>query len=81
MREQRVVGLQANSAAARAGLREGDELAGWTLHGDPDRKIELKVLRDDKVKTISYFPRGAAREMLQFSPAGKRSGATRAGSP
>jgi predicted metalloprotease with PDZ domain len=67
--EQRVRGLVAGTPAATAGLAEGDELAGWTIPGDADKKVELKVRREGKVKTITYFPRGARTEVLQFTPA------------
>lgn len=67
--DQRVRGLAAGTPAAQAGVKEGDELAGWTIPGDTDKKVELKVRRDGKVKTISYFPRGAKTEVLQFTPA------------
>jgi predicted metalloprotease with PDZ domain len=70
--EMRVVGLASGSAAARAGLREGDELLGWAVHGDPDRQIRLQVQRDKQIRTISYYPRGDRRQVLQFRPRGSR---------
>jgi len=69
LREQRVRGLFSGSAAAKAGLREGDELLGWEIHGETDREIQLQVLRAGQVKAVSYFPRGARHELLQFVPA------------
>jgi predicted metalloprotease with PDZ domain len=71
LREQRVRGLVAGSAAAKAGVREGDELLGWDVHGDADRPIQLQVLRAGEIKKISYLPRGTRRDMLQFVPAKK----------
>ena len=65
---RRVYGLVAGSAAAQAGLAEGDELVAWDLRADPDKKTELKIRRDGKVKTISYFPRGKRSDVLQFEP-------------
>lgn len=69
-REKRVFQLRPGSAAARAGLREGDRLVAAKVHADPDRQIELKVRREGKVRTIRYFPRGRRTLVLQFSPAG-----------
>lgn len=78
LREQRICGLVRESAAERAGLREGDELLGWSIHGEPDQKVQLQVRRGNKLKTISYYPRGARQEVLQFravqSKAAGRSG-------
>jgi len=65
---QQVKGLISGSAAAKAGLREGDELAGWDIHGEADQEIRLQVRRGDKLQTIRYYPRGAAVEILQFKP-------------
>ena len=69
LKQQRVTGLVDGSAAAKAGLREGDELLGWDIHGDVNKKIQLQVLRDKKVKAIRYFPRGKKSFTLQFTPA------------
>ncbi|MFO0838600.1 MAG: hypothetical protein U1D55_08715 [Phycisphaerae bacterium] len=71
LEQKRVIGLSAESPAARAGLREGDELAGWTLHSDPDRKISLRVKRDGSVQPIEFLPRGAARQTIYFVPGNK----------
>lgn len=62
----RVQGLRANSNAEKAGLRDGDELVGWSMTGDPDHKVELSVKRDGKVRKISYFPRGESTRAVQF---------------
>lgn len=66
---RKIVGLKPGSAAEKAGLREGDELAGWDMFTDADQETVLKVRRDGKVKTISYYPRGESREAVLFSPA------------
>lgn len=67
--DKHVRGLVTGSAAAAAGLREGDVLTGWSLHSDPERMIRVQVRRDGKLRVIEYYPRGAARELLQFAPA------------
>ena len=74
LREQRIHGLVPGSAAAAAGLREGDVLAGWDVHGDADRRIRLQVRRGGKAQEIRYYPRGVGRELLQFRPARKAGG-------
>jgi predicted metalloprotease with PDZ domain len=54
---RKVVGVQPGSAAARAGLRDGDSLTGFSMYqGDPDRQVELKV--GPARRKISYLPRG-----------------------
>lgn len=69
LQSRRVTGLIDGSAAAAAGLREGDELAGWNIYTDTDTQITLKVLRGEKIETIRYFARGRQFEVLQFQPA------------
>lgn len=69
VREQRVRGLVAGSPAAKAGLREGDDLVGWDIHGETDREIQLQVLRRGQVTTIRYLPRGTRHAVMQFTPA------------
>ena len=68
LKQRRVSGLIPGSAAAKAGLREGDELAGWKIHGDVDEQVKLSVRREGKNKTISYYPRGKSSDVLQFVP-------------
>lgn len=69
LKERRIIGLKPGSAAEKAGLRENDELVGWDVYGDADQEATLKVRRGDKVRTISYYPRGESREAVQFTPA------------
>lgn len=69
LRRSRVEGLVKGSAAARAGLREGDELLGYRIYGEVDKQIELQVLRGETIKTIRYYPRGDRMQVLQFAPA------------
>ena len=77
--KQKVMGLVAGSAAAKAGLKEGDELVGWDVSGgDPDKEVRLvQVLRKPDIVTVSYLPRGKKSEVLQFSATkedGRRAG-------
>ena len=69
LKEKRVRGLVAGSAAAEAGLQEDDELAGWSIYGESDKEVQLKVRRDGQLETISYLPRGKQATALQFRPA------------
>lgn len=69
LRERRVCGLRPGSAAARAGLREGDSLVGWALPGDPDVAVRLTVRRGGSTTRISYLPRGRKVMAVQFRPA------------
>jgi len=69
LKKQRVSGLRTGSAAAKAGLRDGDELIGWHIPADSNQKVVLDVLRRGKVIKIAYYPRGERREILQFRPA------------
>lgn len=67
--KKKIIGLVPDSAAAKAGLREGDVLGGWSIRGNTDEKVELQVQRDGKSRTISYFPRAGERQVPQFAPA------------
>ena len=54
-----VTGLQANSEAKRAGLREGDRVVGMSISWDDVSKpVRLTVRRGDETSTITYSPRG-----------------------
>jgi hypothetical protein len=53
---KQVIGLLPDSAAARAGLREGQELAGWAFQeGDIDHDVVIQIQDGD----ITYVPRRA----------------------
>ena len=54
-----VTGLQANSEAQRAGLREGDRVVGMSIYWDDVSKpVKLTVRRGGDTSTIIYSPRG-----------------------
>ena len=63
-------GLMADSEAAKAGLREGDEVSyGVALdavQGEVHRTLTLNVTRDGKTFPIVYLPRGEAVEAYQW---------------
>lgn len=68
LKDGRVRGLLSDSAAEKAGLREGDTLTGWSFYSDPNREVELTVKRDSGEQVIKFLPRGAAIEVTQFEP-------------
>lgn len=59
-------GVRPDGPAAKAGLREGDELLAWKTHGDTDRPVQLKVRRGERAVNIEYLPRGQSAAVLQF---------------
>lgn len=66
-----VHGLIANSAAAMAGVRDGDEITQPVpqdlIQGQQDGVLTLKLLRDGKPLEISYVPRGETVEAYQWT--------------
>lgn len=71
LRTRTVRGLVRGSAAERAGVRERDELLGWSVPADSDTQVILQIQRDSTTETIRYLPRGAKHSVLQFEPAGQ----------
>ena len=69
LRDRRVRGLIKGSAAEKAGLREGDHLAGWSIQGDPDVPVKLSVQSGGSTQGITYYPRGKCVIVPQFRPA------------
>lgn len=65
-----VHGLVSGSAAAAAGLRDGDEvlqpLAVQPFMGDPALKVQFEVRRADQTFKIEYLPRGPAVEGYEW---------------
>jgi predicted metalloprotease with PDZ domain len=70
MRARRLVGLVPGSAAAAAGLREGDVLKGWSIyHGDTTRDALLQVEREGQNADITWRPTSAATVVAaRFEP-------------
>ncbi|HEY0023689.1 MAG TPA: hypothetical protein VGB24_12285 [Longimicrobium sp.] len=69
--QDRVTGLVAGSAAARAGLRNGQRVLGGGMVADPDAPAELVVDRGHGPDTIRYFPARSIPGVPQFEPAGR----------
>ena len=54
-----VRGLRAGSAAEKAGLREGQALAGWSVaFGNPDVPIEMTVREAGEERKLRWLPQG-----------------------
>ncbi len=64
-------GLQTDSEAAKAGLRDGDvvtvSVAMDSVQGDPTRMLTLKVTRDGRTFPITYLPRGETVDAWQWA--------------
>jgi predicted metalloprotease with PDZ domain len=65
--DSKIQGLVRNSAAERAGLREGDVLVSRkaTL-GATEQPVDLVVKRGDTEKKVSFFPRGKPVEATEW---------------
>ena len=78
LRGKRVTGLKPGSAAAAAGLREGDVLSAWRVPGNADEPTRLTVKRGERSIEIEYLARGAATKVLQFRPGDAKAAPPRA---
>lgn len=70
IRARRLAGLVPGSAAAAAGLREGDVLKGWSIFGgDTERDALLQVERDGMVVDVRWRPVAATTVAgVRFEP-------------
>ena len=58
--------MKKGSAAEKAGLREGQALAGWSVAiGQPDVPIEMTVREDGQDRVIRWLPKGAPVSVTQ----------------
>lgn len=62
----KIIGLQPGSAAARAGVREGESLGGYSItQGNVDLPVELQL--GPTRRKLSYLPRGTQVVIPQFT--------------
>jgi carboxypeptidase C (cathepsin A)/predicted metalloprotease with PDZ domain len=63
-------GLQPDSEAAKAGLKDGDVVtyaaALDSIQGDPARTLTLQATRGGKTLPVTYLPRGASVDVWQW---------------
>jgi predicted metalloprotease with PDZ domain len=62
MQSGRVTGVEPGSAAERAGLADGQRIAGWSVNfGDVDTPVRVRVREGEQgaEREIEYLPRGA----------------------
>ncbi len=64
----RVVGVEPGSSASLAGLRDGQSLTGWSVHGgEPEEKVEFTVREGGEERKIRYLPQGPAVPVPRFA--------------
>ncbi len=64
------VGVREDGPAHAAGLREGQPITGFSIYrGDPDKEIKLNVRDGDQVKSVTFFPHGAAVRIPRYQAA------------
>ena len=80
-----VRGLEPGSAAARAGLKDGDSIVKPVpqdrIQSDQAAPLQLSIQRDGKPLEISYLPRGETVEAYQWKRVEGCTTATRGGPP
>lgn len=73
-----VRGLLPGSAAARAGLKDGDEIVDPVpqdgIQGEQTEQIQLKVRRGDSLFSLTYLPRGEVVDAWQWELVPDREG-------
>lgn len=66
-RDRIVTDVGESSNAFGAGLRDGQQLTGWSVyHGDSDKQVKLDVIDGGKKRTVTYLPRGTPVAVQQF---------------
>jgi len=62
-----VSGVEPDSEAYKAGLRDSQELVAWSItNGDPTKEIRLKVKASDGERLVEYYPQGGKVSVQQF---------------
>lgn len=68
LKAKRVQGVRPGGPAAEAGVKNGDELAGWSIGSEADQPVILQIKRGKDLKKVEYLPRGTRRTVIQFEP-------------
>jgi len=64
---KQVIGVTADSEAYKAGLRDGQQLLGWSIYnGDPTKQVKLTIKTDTGRQVITYLPQGERVSVQQF---------------
>ncbi len=67
--EGRVSGVRPGSCAERAGLEDGMQVRGWSVHfGRTDVPIEMRVKDGEVERTLSFLPQGEPLPGYRFRP-------------
>ena len=65
----KVVGVRPDGPADQAGLRDGQEMAGYSVyHDEPEKAAKITIRTGDTKKTIEYYPRGKPQPIMQYKP-------------
>lgn len=65
--DKRVFGVEPDSEAFHAGLRDGQKLASWSFYpGDPSKHVKLTIKDEDGKRVLTYYPRGYKMAVQQF---------------
>jgi predicted metalloprotease with PDZ domain len=66
--DKKVFGVEPGSEAFKAGLRDGQNLAGWSFNsGDASKQVRLTISGEDGKRTLAYYPRGPGVSAQQFN--------------
>lgn len=62
-----IAGVNANSEAFKAGIRDGQQVVGVDIYfDDVNKPARLKVRSTEGIKTIEYYPRGKSVQAAQY---------------
>lgn len=62
----RVTGVKPGTEAYKAGLRDGQQLLGWSFsNGDPSKQVRLAIKTDAGRQVLTYYPQSAGRTPVQ----------------
>ncbi|HZS28757.1 MAG TPA: hypothetical protein VFB76_16130, partial [Candidatus Angelobacter sp.] len=63
---KKVTGVKPDSEAYKAGLRDGQQLLGWSIYnGDPSKQVRLTIKTDNGKQVLIYYPQSVAKVPVQ----------------